>query len=494
MRKIASFLIIFTTIFNIFGAFSFAKTYASGDTYFVVTAYYSPLPNQQYYIKGSFEADKRLNGNGTHGASGRPVFEGMLAAPKNYKFGTAIYLEGVGTGIVADRGGAIVNAGVRGHSYDRIDIWMGYGDTGLKRAVAWGKRTVKGQILGIQKGNGNLDIDKFAAPSSVNHRLKKSTGIYSKGIGVGSSNNDIKKLQEELIKKGIYSGKIDGKYNEKLINELFSFQVKNGIMKSEYDYGAGYWGAKTRSLVSKLPNKNGNNSEIVIAIDKPNNPMEGVFNSTIGPYSDEEDVKTLQNLFSVMGEYEGEITGEYRDIMPSLLEYQLEKKIIISRRESGAGYFGPKTRKMAQADYKVALALNEQREQEALILKEAEEKLQKQRDEVIAATEKKIDKYIDGIGNPRYGQVSPSVRELQKVLIAMGYLKTKDTAIFGTKTKQALLSFQLDNNIVSNNNTPGAGIYGPKTKQTLRDLLLEKSIERELASRNLVAINNNSES
>jgi vacuolar-type H+-ATPase subunit H len=50
---------------------------------------------------------------------------------------------------------------------------------------------------------------------------------------------------------------------------------------------------------------------------------------------------------------------------------------------------------MAQADYKVALALNEQREQEALILKEAEEKLQKQRDEVIAATEKKIDKYID---------------------------------------------------------------------------------------------------
>jgi hypothetical protein len=76
----------------------------------------------------------------------------------------------------------------------------------------------------------------------------------------------------------------------------------------------------------------------------------------------------------------------------------------------------------------------------------------------------------------------------------MWYLKTKDTAIFWTKTKQALLSFQLDNNIVSNNNTPWAWIYWPKTKQTLRDLLLEKSIERELASRNLVAINNNSES
>lgn len=33
---------------------------------FVVTAYYSPLPDQARYLRGSYEADIRLNGNGTH--------------------------------------------------------------------------------------------------------------------------------------------------------------------------------------------------------------------------------------------------------------------------------------------------------------------------------------------------------------------------------------------------------------------------------------------
>ena len=41
---------------------------------FVVTAYYSPLPDQTRYLRGSYEADIRLNGNGTHGASGKPVY------------------------------------------------------------------------------------------------------------------------------------------------------------------------------------------------------------------------------------------------------------------------------------------------------------------------------------------------------------------------------------------------------------------------------------
>lgn len=60
---------------------------------FIVTAYYSPLPNQNFYLKGSYEADIRLNGNGTHGASGKEVYIGMLAAPKTYSFGTKVYLE-----------------------------------------------------------------------------------------------------------------------------------------------------------------------------------------------------------------------------------------------------------------------------------------------------------------------------------------------------------------------------------------------------------------
>lgn len=65
------------------------------NTFFIVTAYYSPLPNQLRYATGDYGRDKILNGNGTHGASGRPVYVGMLAAPKSYAFGTQIYLEGL---------------------------------------------------------------------------------------------------------------------------------------------------------------------------------------------------------------------------------------------------------------------------------------------------------------------------------------------------------------------------------------------------------------
>ena len=62
---------------------------------FIVTAYYSPLPNQSFYFKGNYNAEKRLNGNGTHGASGTPVFTGMIAAPKSYDFGTNIFFPGL---------------------------------------------------------------------------------------------------------------------------------------------------------------------------------------------------------------------------------------------------------------------------------------------------------------------------------------------------------------------------------------------------------------
>lgn len=113
---------------------------------FVVTAYYSPLAGQRAYNMGTLSAEKRLQGNGTNGASGKEVFDGMMAAPKKYAFGTKIEISGK-VYTVEDRGGAIVPAGQRGYSYDRLDIWMGKGDEGRIAANNWGKRTVQGCIL-----------------------------------------------------------------------------------------------------------------------------------------------------------------------------------------------------------------------------------------------------------------------------------------------------------------------------------------------------------
>jgi len=74
----------------------------------MVSAYYSPLPAQRFYMRGSYEADKKLNGNGTNGADGTQVHVGMLAAPRTYPFGTQVKIPGLGVGTVHDRGGAIL--------------------------------------------------------------------------------------------------------------------------------------------------------------------------------------------------------------------------------------------------------------------------------------------------------------------------------------------------------------------------------------------------
>lgn len=91
--KNISIILMLLQLFSIISPTFADETVASEKRKFIVTAYYSPLPDQSFYLKGSYEADIRLNGNGTHGASGKEVYPGMLAGPKTYAFGTQVYLE-----------------------------------------------------------------------------------------------------------------------------------------------------------------------------------------------------------------------------------------------------------------------------------------------------------------------------------------------------------------------------------------------------------------
>ncbi len=113
------------------------------EQYFVVTAYYSPLKWQKKYATWSYWWDIRLNGEWVRGAWWKRVHAGFIAAPQWYAFGTKIELDSLWVGVVEDRWWAIVKAWVRGHAYDRLDVWMWYGDAGLWRALNWWKRTVK---------------------------------------------------------------------------------------------------------------------------------------------------------------------------------------------------------------------------------------------------------------------------------------------------------------------------------------------------------------
>lgn len=66
-KKLQTSVLLLVLIIQI--AFPFGQVSADDESeqrIFVVTAYYSPIPNQEKYLRGSYEADIRLNGNGTH--------------------------------------------------------------------------------------------------------------------------------------------------------------------------------------------------------------------------------------------------------------------------------------------------------------------------------------------------------------------------------------------------------------------------------------------
>lgn len=205
---------------------------------FIVTAYYSPLLWQAEYYRWSYEADIRLNGRGTNGASGTPVFTGMIAAPKTYAFGTQIFFEWLGLGRVEDRGGAIVEALVRGQAYDRIDLWVGYGDEWLRRARAWGRREVKGTIVkndtrealnieGIL--NGSVNLAQYPRPGGT--------------TSIGGLSSDVISAFADL------GYPVSGSDTKAMITE---FQLEQKVIASKDDEGAGVYGPKTRATLATL--------------------------------------------------------------------------------------------------------------------------------------------------------------------------------------------------------------------------------------------------
>jgi peptidoglycan hydrolase-like protein with peptidoglycan-binding domain/3D (Asp-Asp-Asp) domain-containing protein len=230
---------------------------------FIVTAYYSPLPNQSFYLKGSYEADIRLNGNGTHGASGKEVYVGMLAGPKSYAFGTKVYLEGLGVGTVDDRGGAIVASGSRGYDADRLDIWMWQGEEGLRRALSWGKRRVTGKILEKDAEGETIDlsqvkITKISAAAYKKQQEQEDSdvaevvSIFSMSIGKNTDPEKIKELQIILSRLSYYHGDIDGKYSKAIEDAIYDFQIENQLIVSKKNYWAGFYGAKTRAKLKEI--------------------------------------------------------------------------------------------------------------------------------------------------------------------------------------------------------------------------------------------------
>lgn len=314
---------------------------SSEETYFIATAYYSPLPGQNRYTTGTYEWDIRLNGSGIITASGKEVFEGLLAGPKNYPFGTKIYFEWYGIGEIADRGGAIVKAWERGQSYDRIDIWMGHGDEWLERALKWGKRTIKGKIV---VPSSELSLKLWASPLWDFTNLR----VHPK-----SSPDEVKQLQEIFSKADLYSGKVDGEY-QSIRNELIEFQMKNSVITGYADEEAWYFWPKSVSALRKkyapdTPSLVEESADLFFlynhryASEKYKTILQ-YGDLVVNPESENDRVVELQKLMQELWEYNWNLDGKYHSIEKPLIDLQIKIGLIENNDDWWAWYFGNKTK------------------------------------------------------------------------------------------------------------------------------------------------------
>jgi peptidoglycan hydrolase-like protein with peptidoglycan-binding domain/3D (Asp-Asp-Asp) domain-containing protein len=354
---------------------------SSADSYpysktFIISAYYSPLPCQMRYVTGSYNGDIRLNGGGKRGADGTSVYPGMIAAPRTYDFGTKMDIPEVGIVAVHDRGGAIRPADGSALLYDRLDIWMGYGDKGLERALRWGKRTFEVVVYGpndsIQEQISLSDYSPDEATpndcsqvvlASVNTETVANAGInygeaassstiHMTNMVFGSMGEEVKALQTEFKNLNFYRGEITGFYGELTQHAVFKFQQSQMLVRDKDSQGAGNFGPKTRDRLNEITATRRYSTAVVadktLQYEKmiaARSKRDQVLASELRYGTTGSEVSKLQRFLKDKGFFEGVLITEYYGPVTkeAVLKFQKANNIIISENDTGAGDVGPST-------------------------------------------------------------------------------------------------------------------------------------------------------
>ena len=381
------------------GADGYSVSYPYART-FTISAYYSPLPCQDRYTTGSYEGDIRLNGGGVRGADGTAVYPGMVVAPRTFEFGTKMEIPGVGIVSVHDRGGAIVASGGQPGVYDRLDIWMGYGDKGLTRALNWGKRNVEIIVYGhndsiveqiqladysADEANPSCNVAASAAPSDevlvetteveeitevpsvvtpevvepapVEPKVVISAPVatveanLSQNLKLGSFGAEVENLQKELKQLNFYRGDITGYYGPVTEHAVFKFQQAQSLVGAKSSLGAGIFGPKTRDVMREIAVARRYNTNLVaVATNHYEDEMlarrKGILiASQLGFGMTGSEVSKLQKFLKDEGYFDGALVTEYfGDVTKAaVIKFQIANKLIGSDADPKAGFVGTET-------------------------------------------------------------------------------------------------------------------------------------------------------
>lgn len=428
---------------------------------FVVSAYYSPLPNQDKYIWGNYTAEKRMNGEGIRGADFTKVYPGMIAAPSTYAYGTKIKIPGFGIGAVHDRGGRILEW----NNADRIDLWMGYGDDGRKRAMQWGMQTVTGTILpsGATENVQMNFMSKASQIKSASNNLSttaENTNNSSQTLYLGDKGESVTNLQKFLIRQNVLHVPATGYYGEKTKEAVYQFQIKKNILTSRTQAGAGVFGPTTRKNAEQVwtqidtqeTNKiiiASNNTPVIpspkqaVTLNKisdtsePYNPDYAVIKPNLQLGDSGEPVKRLQLVLKGMKYFSGTATGIYdAQTVESVYAYQLKNKIVSNKTQTGAGRFGPQT---------YSRMVNTLLQKRHTARKISTTNIITQNQDFITAQQIAMRQQKIHVAklDVTFGEKSAEVVDLQNELIARGFLNSElNTGYYGNKTKAAIEAYK----------------------------------------------------
>lgn len=413
---------------------------------FVLTAYYSPLPDQCCYVKGSYEDDKILNGEGTHGADGTAVYPGMLAAPPSYPFGTRIVLPGLGTFTVHDRGGAI-------QEWDkthRLDVWAGHGEIGLARALAFGVQSIRGQVYlpGTPMPEEDVSLEMLTAPL---HRLQPyAVNRESPSITYSSKDKAMipivapistKELQQKLSALSYFQENVTGIYGKVTTAALASFNTDMGLEEP-----SDYLSPKTNIYL-----------DAALAVSQAPSPI--VF---IGKESVPSDVAKMQRMLRYLGLYRGRTDGVYSEkLFTAIFEYQKSVGLVSVVTSPGAGRIGPLTKE--KLDHEIKNRRIARHAKRLLALLEVQTKLA----EANALLTTPLSFGANGI----------SVRMLQTILASAGVFDAKNiNGHYGELTKKAVATYQLHRAIIASEHDKAAGTVGPLTLHTIQQEQAKKAL------------------
>ncbi len=410
---------------------------------FTLTAYYSPEPTQCCYVQGSYEADVTLNGGGIHGADGTPVYPGMAAAPSQYPYGTRINLPGVGIITVHDRGGAIVT----GEKAHRLDIWMGSGEEGLARALAFGVRHVHGTVYPPSDPSApseSLSLANFSAPLSMLQPFATASAtLLDLHVAMGDVSASVTLLQQKLADLGYFHHAVTGTFGQTTLQSLQAFYAAMGLKQQ----------ASSLTETGAALLEAASDRQTVVP------PFTGI----IDAHATSANIAGAQRTLRFLGYYKGRTNGHYDSALrKAIIAYQKDHSLIGAASSPGAGRIGPKTAVLILRDWN-----------NRLIAAKADALITEHRVLMIVAAQSDFGKFVGK------GDSGDAVRSVQAFLAGHGYLSEGSiSGFFGMLTEQALKTYQLAAGIIRQPTQTGAGFAGPATIAHLK-----QAEEKELLSK-----------